>query len=222
MRESAKSDPHFCQRFIEYLSQIVEECIPDGITPDDYLDSPERPGDRVFQPFVDPNDRHFDELIKVDLSDIVRARQMHKRVHMPTCFKYGSKKCRSRFPRKIIDETSIDAETGVISIRRNHSWVNNYHKWIAIMTRANHDCQILFTKNHSLAIIHYVMKYITKAEAALHSKLTVGAAVRKAFTSTPSLSASTDNGKLMLLKIYNKLDAYREVGVPEAISHMLG
>ena len=59
MRERAKSDLNFRQRFIEYLSKIVEECIPDGFTSDEYLDSPERPGSRVFQPFVDPNDRHF-------------------------------------------------------------------------------------------------------------------------------------------------------------------
>jgi len=222
MRERAKSDPDFCQRFIDYVSQVVEECIPDDLTPPEYLDSLDfqRAGGRVFQPFVDPNCQQFDELVNLDLSDIVRSRQMHKRVHMPTCFKYGSKKCRARFPRKIVPETSIDPETGILRIHRNHSWVNNYHKWIAIMTRANHDCQILFTRNHSLAIIHYVMKYITKPEAALHSKLTVAAAIRKAFAMTPS--DSTDTGKLMLLKIYNKLDAYREVGVPEAISHMLG
>ena len=87
--------------------------------------------------------------------------------------------------------------------------------------RANHDCQFLFTKNHALAIIHYVMKYISKPEAALHSKLTIAAAVRKAL---PMISSSytTDLGRQMILKTYNKLDSHREVGIPEAISHLLG
>ena len=65
------------------------------------------------------------------------------------------------------------------------------------------------------------MKYITKPELALHSKLTIAAAVRKALASANSATTS-DQAKTMLLKIYNKLDSYREVGVPEAISHMLG
>lgn len=145
---------------------------------------------------------------------------MHSRTHMPTCFKYGkSKKCRARFPRKIVAESSFDPDTGVISIRRNHSWVNNYNKWIAMMIRMNHDCQMLFTKKHALATIHYVMKYITKAETALHSKLTIAAAVRKAFTTIST--HTTDIGKSMLLKVYNKMDGYRKVGVPEAISYLL-
>src|SRR2546430_1473409 len=133
---------------------------------------------------------------------------------MPTCFKYGSKRCGSRFPRAIIPKTSFDKETGVILVKRNHHWVNNYHKW---MTRANHDVQFLFTKNHALSTIHYVMKYITKPETALHSKLTIATAVRRALTP----SSTQDMGKKTLLKIYNKVESYREVGVPEAITHML-
>ena len=89
------------------------------------------------------------------------------------------------------------------------------------MTRGNHDIQFLFTKNHSLAIIHYIMKYISKPEAALHSKLTVAAAVRKTISTSTEPSSNADIAKKMLLKIYNKLDSLREVGVPEAISHLL-
>src|SRR5256885_10622723 len=83
--------------------------------------------------------------------------------------------------------------------------------------RANHDCQFLFTKNHALTIIHYVMKYISKPEAALHSKLTIAAAVCKGLPEIPS--SSTDLGRKMILKTYNKLDSHCEVGIPEAISH---
>jgi hypothetical protein len=63
------------------------------------------------------------------------------------------------------------------------------------------------------------MKYISKPETALHSKLTVAAAVRRALITNPK---DVDVGKKMLLKTYNKLDGLREVGVPEALSHMLG
>jgi hypothetical protein len=88
------------------------------------------------------------------------------------------------------------------------------------MTRANHDCQFLFTKNHALSSVYYVMKYISKPETALHSKLTVAAAIRRVLQSRPS-SPDDDIGRMMLLKIYNKIESYREVGVPEAISNLL-
>ena len=146
---------------------------------------------------------------------------MHSRHHTPTCFKYGSKRCHSRFPHAIVPETFFDETTGIIHVKRDHAWLNSYNKWISMIIRANHDCQFLFTKNHALAIIHYVMKYISKPEAALHSKLTIAAAVRKALPTIPS-SSITDLGRKMILKTYNKLDSHREVGILEAISHLLG
>ena len=89
------------------------------------------------------------------------------------------------------------------------------------MTRGNHDIQFLFTKKHTLSIIYYIMKYITKPEASLHSKLTVATAVRKTMSQDPEPNLSADIARQMLLKTYNKLDSLREVSVPEAISHLL-
>src|SRR5277367_2192290 len=89
------------------------------------------------------------------------------------------------------------------------------------MIRGNHDIQFLFTKKHTLSIVYYIMKYITKPETSLHSKLTVAAAVRKTMTENPEPDSSADIARRMLLKTYNKLDSLREVGVPEAISHLL-
>ena len=65
------------------------------------------------------------------------------------------------------------------------------------------------------------MKYISKPEAALHSKLTVAAAIRKTMATSPEPGSSADIAKKMLLKLNNKLDSLREIGVPEAISHLL-
>jgi hypothetical protein len=83
-REKAKHDPHFQRRLLEYIDQVACETMPEEV--DD--DSNARLGHWVFQPFVDPDDPDFNHLIRLDLSDIIRARQMHLRQHMPTCFKY--------------------------------------------------------------------------------------------------------------------------------------
>ena len=222
MREKAAADLEFRQRLLDYIAQAISESLPDDMQSGENFedDVDNRTGRRVFQPFIAPDDPNFDEEMKLDLIDILRTRQMHSRTHMPTCFKYGSKICRSHFPRPIIIETQFDTENGIFYIKRNHRWLNNHNKWIAVMTRANHDCQFLFTKNHALASIYHVMKYISKPESALHSKLTVAAAIRRVLQ-LRAPSSDDDIGRLMLLKIYNKIESYREVGVPEAISHLL-
>jgi len=93
------------------------------------------------------------------------------------------------------------------------------------MLRANHDCKFLFSQIYALAIIHYVMKYISKPEQATHTKLTIAAAVRKELNNINDSSSATpppNPGKQMLSKVYNRLDSHREVGLPEAISHLCG
>ena len=149
MRDRAKLDPSFRERFLHYISEIVDECMPpssDSSSMETADDSCTEPlGSRVFHPFIDPHEPNFDESMARDLADIVSSQQMHSPMHMPTCYKYGSKKCRARFPRKIIRATTVDPMTGLLRVRRNHPWVNKYNRWISIITTANHDCQILLT-----------------------------------------------------------------------------
>ena len=118
--------------------------------------------------------------------------------------------------------TQFKSETGVIEIQRDDRWLNGYNKWFAIMTHANHDCQFLLTKDHAISIIYYIFKYISKPEAVLHTKLAISAAVRDAMqNSAISYMSDVNITKRFLIKTYNKLDIQREVGVPEAISHLL-
>jgi len=177
------------------------------------------PGSRAFQPMLPPDHLAFEQAMKMDEFDIVTSRQVHSENHNPTCFKYGLRKCRFRFPRALAPRTVFDETTGVILQQRDHQWLNNYNRWFSLIMRTNHDCQYLFTQIHALAIIHYTMKYISKAEENTHSKLTIAAAVAKALTiAKPN---GQDHGKSMLIKTYNRLSSHREVGIPEALSHLL-
>jgi ATP-dependent DNA helicase PIF1 len=220
MREKAKVDLKFQRRLLEFIGQVASETLPPS--PSISIQEEFKKGSRVFQPLLNPDHPYFDDQMKVDVYDIVTTRNMHNRKHTPTCFKYGRKRCRARFPRKLVAHTQFNPETGVIEIERDDEWLNGYNKWLSLMTRANHDCQFLLTKDHAIAIIYYIMKYISKPEAASHTKLTVSAAVRDAMqNSTADYMSDVDVTKRFLIKIYNKLDTQREVGVPEAISHLL-
>jgi len=121
------------------------------------------PKSHIFRPFIHPDDPNFEYDMAADLYDIVSWRQIHSQLHKPTCFKYGSKKCRMRFPRKLIEYSTMDERTGVVYLQRDHKWLNGYNKWLSIMTRANLDCQFILTKAHALASIHYIIKYIIAA-----------------------------------------------------------
>ena len=104
-------------------------------------DFEEHGGDKAFHPFIPVDNPEFDKMMQAHLAYIIPLRQMHSKTHMPTCFKYGSKTCRSRFPRVIIDKTTFDIETGTIKVKRDHSWVNNFNKWLPLMTNGNHNVQ---------------------------------------------------------------------------------
>src|SRR5947199_6704045 len=169
----------------------IDDIIDADADVDDELQIDDDSKNQIFQLFSDPDDLHFDLLFNVSVFHIVRARQIHSRKHTSTCFKYRSKKCRFRFPRKKIMMSMFNETTDIIYIKRDHCYLNNYNKWFSIMTRDNHDVQFLFTKNHALAIVYYIMKYISKPEAALHSKLIVCAAMRKTMTTFSQLGSDS-------------------------------
>jgi len=98
--------------------------------------------------------------------------------------------------------------------------MNGYNPCITLMLQANHDCKFLFSQIYALTIIHYVMKYISKPEHAIHSKLTIAVAVKKELDDNTTASTGSRTGKQMLSKVYNRLDNHRKIGLPDAISHL--
>ena len=215
MRDKAQRDPEFVTRLLKFITSVTSEIMPFELIDET---NPE-PGYQVFQPLLRPGIPEFDDIFTLHLFDIIRSRQMHSDTHTSTCFKYGTTTCRSRFPRQLVPHSSIDSDMGIIRLQRDHQWLNGYHPLLSVIMRANHDIQVLLTRDHLLASIYYIIKYISKPEATLHSKLTLAAAVSSALQST--ISSNTITGKQMLLKVYNKVESHREVGVPEAISHLL-
>ena len=94
-----------------------------------------------------------------------------------------------------MEETHVEPETGLIQLKRDDAWMNGYNPWIMLMLRANRDCKFLFSQIYALAIIHYVMKYISKPEHTTHSKLTIAAAVRKELDNNATASTGSGTGK---------------------------
>jgi hypothetical protein len=94
IHEKVKDDPTFGQRLLDYISQVVEGSLPEDL---DLLEEDEDES-RLCQPYTPPNYLNFNHAMRKNLGNLVRYCRIHKRSHIPPCFKYGSKKCRSRFP----------------------------------------------------------------------------------------------------------------------------
>jgi hypothetical protein len=216
-REKASVDDSFRDRLIDFITTIACECLPTTGTENEDENGP--PELQVFQPFPDPESVDFDNIAATQVNGIVRSRQMHSRHHTATCFKYNTSQCRLRFPRELVPYSFMDPETRVIRIKRDDPWLNGYNPWLSLALRANHDVQYLHTQDHGLAIMYYILKYISKSEQSLYSKLAIAAAVRTAQTISHPTTVQT--GKQVLQQIYNKIQSHREVGIPEAISHLL-
>ena len=220
LRDKAAEDPSFCNGLITFITIFIYECLPPTpVRADDDDDDLLALGSQVFQPLPDPDDVAFDEIAAVHIDDIVRSRQMHSCHYTPTCFKYGSAEYHLRFPRQAFESSFIDPITNVIRVQRDDPWLNPYNPSLSLALCANHDIQFLLTKDHALAIMYYILKYISKSEQTLYSKLTVAAAVRA--TQSSSSPSNTSIGKQIVQWVYNKIESHCEASISEAILHLL-
>ena len=123
IREKAKADSDFRQRLLEFIAHVASETLPAqppvSVDLEDFQQC-----SRVFLPLLNPHLPYFDEKMKIDVYNIVTQRNMHNQNHTPTCFKYGQRygqrRCRAKFPRKLVASTQMDLETGVVEIQRDN------------------------------------------------------------------------------------------------------
>ena len=202
MREKAKNDPEYRERLLHHISCIVTESLPareaDDLTLSETLPNSKAEKQylraRMFKPSLNPALPEFESEFKKDMYAIIKLRNMH--THTLSCYKYSKhkKQCRVRFPRALAENACMDLVSGLITLRRDDIWVVNHHPCVAVFNKANHDVQFLYSQVDCLAKIYYVVKYVTKQEDELHSKLTIAAAVRKEWTlqrnSDPAVNAS--------------------------------
>src|ERR1700676_2511353 len=72
---------------------------------------------------------------------------------------------------------------------------------VSLVNLANHDVQFLYSQVDCLGKIYYVVKYVTKPEDDLHSKLTIAAAVRKDLEMQLKGHPEKSVGRTMLTKV---------------------
>ncbi|KAH9853907.1 hypothetical protein C2E23DRAFT_713732, partial [Lenzites betulinus] len=154
-------DPAFGARLIEYLDDVICNHIPE--VPVDILD--------ISHPIAAfAADLHPDAHREKDIHELVTKNQCHK--HTETCYKYcgtGPKICRFDLDENnVVPSTTIDSDSGDLTLRISDGMVNNYNPVILEAVRCNMDIQFIGTGEEAKAIIYYITDYISKSPLKAH------------------------------------------------------
>jgi hypothetical protein len=211
LRERAKEDAEFRARLTQFISKITQEVLPEE--PVDF-EPDASDTSMLFKPFLDINTPLFENAANKEVYYIVSTRQMHSTQHNQSCFKGRACLCRYGFPKHLFEECYMDPDTGVVVLKRNHAWVNSWNFWMSLMTRANHDVRCLMTGIYVIAVVHYVMKYMSKSEITVQSRLVIAQAI---------LAEMREDfkGNKFVTKMANKIDSHGEIGHAQAIAGIL-
>ncbi|CAF4700130.1 unnamed protein product, partial [Rotaria sp. Silwood2] len=111
-------------------------------------------------PTPNPSSPNFAARFRADVVQLVETDNKHK--HTGTCYKYsnpkqGDKKiCRLRMPRKLVPASTIDPDTGHISMRRSDPWINNFNEYIIAACRSNMDIKFIWSGSDAKALVYYI------------------------------------------------------------------
>ena len=134
----------FRNNLINYLEDIIKEDISCFQTEQFRSDSLEiekqnRTLTSICSSIPSPSDPDFEEKKRMIICMLVCECQIHR--HTSTCYKYANESstnvplCRMRYPNQLHDATTIDIETGEISMRRAHPMLNNFNEWVLLACR---------------------------------------------------------------------------------------
>ncbi|CAF2155100.1 unnamed protein product [Rotaria magnacalcarata] len=179
-------------------------------------------------PTPNPPSPNFAARFRADVVQLVEANNIHK--HSDTCYKYwnanrGDKKsCRMRMPRKLIPVSTIDPDTGHISMRRSDPWINNFNKYLIIACRSNMDIKFIWSGSNAKALVYYITDYVTKMSLSFHDTF---ALVQKSITSLKTSSNQTDTesaiekSRKLVLRCYNTLASQQELSGVQVASYLM-
>jgi hypothetical protein len=130
--------------------------------------------------------------------------------------------CRARFPRKVIEETTVGAD-GRIEPRHMEPMMNSINPILTYVSRCNSDVTSLLSGTSVKAVISYVSDYISKVSLKSYQLF---ASVFQVFESSKDmLRGPEDNherSRHLVRKMVNSLSTKMEIGSPMASMYVLG
>ncbi|KAH9848178.1 hypothetical protein C2E23DRAFT_710553, partial [Lenzites betulinus] len=218
----------FGQRLIHFLDDVISNDVPDE--PPDSVDDPPYPA-------VHPDSHRgfplhmegpiLDAFRKRDIRELVLVNQSHS--HTATCYKYcgdGPRKCRFDLEKEnVIPTTTVDSETGELTLRIVNGMINNYNPTMLEGLRCNMDIQFIGSGEEAKAVIYYITDYITKSPLKAHvSYAALELAIRRLAetdSSGGSLPDSRERSKRLLQRTAFALISNQELSAPQVASYLM-
>ncbi|CAF1441584.1 unnamed protein product [Adineta steineri] len=177
-------------------------------------------------PTPNPSLPNFWSRFCADVTQLVESGNVHR--HSDTCYKcckdMAKKICRLIMPRKSISISSIDPETGHISMRRSHPWINNFNEYIISACRSNMDNKFIWTGSDTKALVYYITDYITKTSLSFHDTFSL---IQKSITSFKNVADQTETesaierSRKLVLRCYNTLATQQELSGVQVASYLM-
>lgn len=179
-------------------------------------------------PTPNPSSPNFSSRFRADIVKIVETSNVHK--HSDTCYKYSKanqdnkKICRMRMPRKLVAVSTIDPETGNITMRRSDPMINNFNEYLIAACRSNMDIKFIWSGSDAKALVYYITDYVTKMSLSFHDTFVL---VQKSIASIVNSSNQTNNenaiekSRKLVLRCYNTLASQQELSGVQVASYLM-
>jgi hypothetical protein len=163
-----------------------------------------------------------------DIVQLVNSYNIHN--HSATCYKYSKKCdnpiCRMRMPRQIVEESSINIESGEIKLKRLHETINNFNEYIISACRSNMDIKYIFGGSDAKALVYYITDYVTKSNLSFHDTfslvLKAVQSMEKQTIASGSIMSAEEKSRRLVIRCYNTLASQQELSGVQVASYLMG
>ena len=175
-----------------------------------------------------PSLPHYKRLFREDIVQLVTSSNIHK--HSATCYKYSKIRdnptCRMRMLRQIVDQSSINVDSGEIKLKRLHATINNFNEYIISACRSNMDIKFIYNGSDAKALVYYITDYVTKTNLSFHDTFSLVLKAVKSMEKSPVASSSCmsaeEKSRKLVLRCYNTLASQQELSSMQVASYLMG
>ncbi|KAF8059274.1 hypothetical protein FPV67DRAFT_1398523, partial [Lyophyllum atratum] len=222
IKERVTNNPgsDFQQRLVAFLDDTISNAVPPApesmtaVPSSQFRAASVRGLNGMLQP--------TEEDEAMDFHNIVEQCQVHS--HSKTCYKYSKDQCRFDLdPSNFIPITTIDPETGVVTLRCLDGLVNNFNATIIQAMRCNMDIQFIGSGTCAKAVLYYITNYISKSQLKSHVAFAaLELAVSKLGEELPGDNLKTVRAKQMLQKCAHAMISHQELSAQQVASYLMG
>ena len=226
IRERVMKDPEWGRTLLDYLDDTITNIVPEDPIPEKH--APFDGKDPCSLRGVNLDLENIEERLTLRMKDTHNlAERVQRHRHSHTCYKYyragEERKCRFDLKEENFrSESTVDHETGLISLRCLDGLVNNFNMTMLEALRCNMDIQFIGSGESAKAMIYYITDYITKSQLKSHvAYAALQVAVKKCETVEDEDDDFTVRSKHLLQKGAYALISHQEMSAQQVVSYLM-